>query len=205
MHIKHTSNLKITKNYSPASYSAICGPIIMHRTVAHTITALIIVPKMQASCCCCCGVRQLPQLLSLSLSGDKSFEPRNRRRTLIICKNAKCGPKLLKFNLFLTSTYKFFQSFFFFLLAAPWGILSCMFDAAILCCAANKETGLIHNSRQFCILHYIPPLPLFSFPLAVLSWQFSVSHSHSHSFSPSLSLPHNNCQFSSSKCRRTSL
>lgn len=120
MHIKHTSNLKITKNYSPASYSAICGPIIMHRTVAHTITALIIVPKMQASCCCCCccfccccGVRQLPQLLSLSLSlsGDKSFEPRNRRRTLIICKNAKCGPKLLKFNLFLTSTYKFFQSF----------------------------------------------------------------------------------------------
>lgn len=112
-------------------------------------------------CCCCCGVRQLPQLLSLSLSGDKSFEPRNRRRTLIICKNAKCGPKLLKFNLFLTSTYKFFQSF------------SCLqhLGAFLVACSTLQSFAvqqikklvsfITRGNFAFCIIF---PLPSSPFP-----------------------------------------
>lgn len=130
-----------------------------------------------ASSCCCCGVGQLPQLLSLSLSGDKSFEARNRRRTLIICKNAKCGPKLLKFNLFLTSTYKFAHWFFFF-------HFSCLqhLGAFLVACSTlqsfavqqiKKLVSLITRGNfAFCII--VPPFPSFPIPLAVLSWQFAV-------------------------------
>lgn len=129
------------------------------------------------SCRCC-------QVTSPS-SRTHRVAPSPPRRTLIICKNAKRGPKLLKFNLFLTSTYKFFTRFFFFCFflachslgafLVACSTLQSFAERAQAAAAANKETGLIHNSRRFCILHYISPLhcPCLPPQFAVLSFAFS--------------------------------